>query len=355
MLIIMLHTYLCRTVSLSACGAHCSIFYTFWSCETLSHYIDWKMGEKFSSLIDRRFGGSCCSCLALFCCPPCPSQIAAKLAFRPPEPTYSIRNVVRGNGEPAVTSDYELTLIAMTPGGKDIKLTGTLGSRVKVTMSEPIGKGVTIAMMLVKKGITATEHCILYSHGNARDLGEKMADYTDLSTKLSCDIFSYDYPGYGASTGEPSVKLLNKSIEVAYKTMTVIFGYDSSKIILYGESIGTVPTMDLASKHRVAGVILQAPLLSAMRLVCRADKDRYCCDVLDSSAKIEKIHAPVLVIQGTHDEIIHCTHGKLIHKKSRNKVTPLFIEGCDHNSCHIYPEYLPRLRQFINCELNKNE
>lgn len=28
----------------------------------------------------------CC----LFCCPPCPARIAAKLAFLPPEPTYSI-------------------------------------------------------------------------------------------------------------------------------------------------------------------------------------------------------------------------------------------------------------------------
>ena len=27
----------------------------------------------------------CC----LFCCPPCPSRIAAKLAFLPPEPTYT--------------------------------------------------------------------------------------------------------------------------------------------------------------------------------------------------------------------------------------------------------------------------
>ena len=27
----------------------------------------------------------CC----LFCCPPCPARIAAKLAFLPPEPTYS--------------------------------------------------------------------------------------------------------------------------------------------------------------------------------------------------------------------------------------------------------------------------
>jgi len=30
----------------------------------------------------------CC----LFCCPPCPSRIAAKLAFLPPEPTYSFED-----------------------------------------------------------------------------------------------------------------------------------------------------------------------------------------------------------------------------------------------------------------------
>lgn len=31
--------------------------------------------------------GELCS---LFCCPPCPSRIAAKLAFLPPEPTYAL-------------------------------------------------------------------------------------------------------------------------------------------------------------------------------------------------------------------------------------------------------------------------
>lgn len=38
----------------------------------------WRMnGLSFSEV--------CC----LFCCPPCPSRIAAKLAFLPPEPTYT--------------------------------------------------------------------------------------------------------------------------------------------------------------------------------------------------------------------------------------------------------------------------
>lgn len=41
-------------------------------------FLQWRMnGLSFSEV--------CC----LFCCPPCPSRIAAKLAFLPPEPTYT--------------------------------------------------------------------------------------------------------------------------------------------------------------------------------------------------------------------------------------------------------------------------
>lgn len=39
----------------------------------------------------------CC----LFCCPPCPSRIAAKLAFLPPEPTYDFH--ADGTGKYALT------------------------------------------------------------------------------------------------------------------------------------------------------------------------------------------------------------------------------------------------------------
>ena len=41
----------------------------------------------------------------LFCCPPCPSRIAAKLAFLPPEPTYTVlAPEQRGPGAPAPDS-----------------------------------------------------------------------------------------------------------------------------------------------------------------------------------------------------------------------------------------------------------
>ena len=42
---------------------------------------------------------------------------------------------------------------------------------------------------------------ILHSHGNAVDLGQMSSFYLSLGTKINCNIFSYDYSGYGVSTG----------------------------------------------------------------------------------------------------------------------------------------------------------
>ena len=57
-----------------------------------------------------------------------------------------------------------------------------------------------------KKRIATPMHCllrftILHSHGNAVDLGQMSSFYLSLGSKINCNIFSYDYSGYGVSTG----------------------------------------------------------------------------------------------------------------------------------------------------------
>lgn len=57
----------------------------------------------------------CC----LFCCPPCPGRIAAKLAFLPPEPTYSLLpepEQAPGGGGATSTSASSLRSSGSNPG-----------------------------------------------------------------------------------------------------------------------------------------------------------------------------------------------------------------------------------------------
>lgn len=62
----------------------------------------------------------CC----LFCCPPCPGRIAAKLAFLPPEPTYSlVPEPEPGPGGAGAAPSGSLRVSAGTPGRWKVHLT----------------------------------------------------------------------------------------------------------------------------------------------------------------------------------------------------------------------------------------
>lgn len=52
--------------------------------------IDTSAGHNTSTSSQKMNGLTLSELCCLFCCPPCPGRIAAKLAFLPPEPTYSI-------------------------------------------------------------------------------------------------------------------------------------------------------------------------------------------------------------------------------------------------------------------------
>ena len=68
------------------------------------------------------------------------------------------------------------------------------------------------------------------------------------------------------SSGKPSEKNLYSDIESAWTALRTQYGVSPENIILYGQSIGTVPTVDLASRYEVAAVVLHSALMSGMRV-----------------------------------------------------------------------------------------
>jgi len=276
----------------------------------------------------------CC----LLCCPPSPARIAAKLAFMPPEPTYSIEEEKDEPGK------YKLQL--------NEKAEWQYGEREKESLEVSYtrtSRGNRIATMFVKCSPNA-RYTILHSHGNAVDLGAISSFYMGLGSNINCNIFSYDYSGYGASSGRPSEKNLYADIEAAWNFLRTKYGVSPENIILYGQSIGTVPTVDLASKHEVGAVVLHSALMSGIRILVKT-KRTWCFDAFPSIDKIPKVSSPVLVIHGTEDDVIDFSHGLAIYEKCPRAVEPLWVEGAGHNDVELYSQYLERLRHFIAQEL----
>lgn len=73
--------------------------------------------------------------------------------------------------------------------------------------------------------------------------------FVGLGQRINCNVFSYDYSGYGMSTGKPTEKNLYADIDAAWHALRTRYGISPENIILYGQSIGTVPTVDLASRY----------------------------------------------------------------------------------------------------------
>jgi fermentation-respiration switch protein FrsA (DUF1100 family) len=105
---------------------------------------------------------------------------------------------------------------------------------------------------------TASDRVFVISHGNAGNIGDRseMGEY--VSRELRSAVFMYDYRGYGRSEGKPSESGLYSDLLGALRYVRAR-GYASDKIYLMGQSLGTAVTVDVASRERVAGIILEAP------------------------------------------------------------------------------------------------
>ena len=125
----------------------------------------------------------------------------------------------------------------------------------------------------------------------------------------------------------------------ASSTLHCRFGIAADKIILYGQSIGTVPTVDLASRVLCAGVVLHSPLASGLRVLRPSTTCNLCCDPFPSITKISRIKCSILVIHGLQacsidvgvgetagqDDVIPVSHSHSLLEHTQNAVEPLFI------------------------------
>ena len=175
--------------------------------------------------------------------------------------------------------------------------------------------------------------------------------------------------GYGCSSGKPSERNLYADIAAALQELKTRFNVPESQVILYGQSIGTVPSVDLASATPgVAALILHSPLmcvcsafaslrtlfdclgadcelraaafgeLGARALeykllkVVRNMQAIYlricrCCDAFPSIEKIPHVRCPTLIVHGTEDEVIDFSHGLSLYESCPSSVEPLWVAG----------------------------
>ncbi|MEB3335863.1 MAG: alpha/beta hydrolase [Leptolyngbyaceae bacterium] len=171
-------------------------------------------------------------------------------------------------------------------------------------------------------------YTLLYSHGNAEDLGDNQFHFQELRDR-GFAIFAYDYQGYGTSQGKPSEGNTYQDIDAAYDYLTSTLKVPPQRIIAYGRSVGSGPTVDLAARKPVAAVILETPFITAFRVITRIPILPF--DKFDNLSKIKKIRVPLLIIHGTADRVVPFWHGQALFQAANPPKRFLRVEQGDHN------------------------
>jgi fermentation-respiration switch protein FrsA (DUF1100 family) len=210
----------------------------------------------------------------------------------------------------------------------------------------------------------SSPHWILFSHGNAEDLGIVATWMEEFSRKLDVNVLAYEYSGYGpehADIGphydEPAEHLIYKDAEIALDYLIRDRKVPANKIILYGRSLGTGPSSHLAKRQEkrnepVLGLVLQSAFLSAYRVAAHF---RFTMpgDAFPNVDHVRKLSdTKVLLIHGVKDEIVPFWHSQEIYLvlQETTKVDPLWLSEAGHNDVEYVAvmegRYFEKLKSF---------
>lgn len=153
---------------------------------------------------------------------------------------------------------------------------------------------------------------ILYFYGNGGVLA-RMAKRFNALTDDGNGLMAVDYRGYGLSTGKPTEAGLLLDGEAAYIHL-LAEGVPPDRIVIYGESLGSGVAVAIASRHRPASLVLEAPFSSAVDVAAQ----RYWMfpvhvlmqDQFRSDLRIKEVLAPILILHGEKDEVVPFKFGQ---------------------------------------------
>jgi abhydrolase domain-containing protein 17 len=188
-------------------------------------------------------------------------------------------------------------------------------------------------------------YTILYSHGNAEDLGDIRPILTEIRA-IGFAVFAYDYRGYGTSEGTPSEPASYQDIDAAYAYVTQKIGTSPERVLLLGRSVGSGPSVDLATRKPIGGLILESPFTSTFVVLTRIPLFPF--DKFHNLGKIQQVRRPILIIHGTNDQVIPLSHGQALFRAANEPKQSFWVDGADHNDVMLVAgnQYAEALNQF---------
>jgi len=192
---------------------------------------------------------------------------------------------------------------------------------------------------------------LLWFYGNGENIAAIWQIILDFRPPQAA-VLVIDYPGYGASGGRATEAGMYEAADLAYDALRRRPDVDPKRIYVYGRSLGSAAATWVASKHTVAGLILESPFTSARGMAARHYRfvPRALVRMrLDNIGRMPSIHCPTLVFHGTSDMLVPLTMGQDVAAAAGGPVEFVMIEGSGHNDTYDLggKRYRDKLAAFV--------
>ena len=184
---------------------------------------------------------------------------------------------------------------------------------------------------------------VFFLHGNAGNLQSWFVN-ADFYRRANFDLFMIDYRAYGKSSGriQGEAELMD---DVRAAWAQVAPQYKGLRRVIYGRSLGSGLAAMLAAEVQPELTVLATPYSSMSALVADiypwvpAGLLRY---PLRTDLALPKVKGTVLLVHGTHDELIPSAHSVRLAALVP-AATLLLLPGAGHNDIQVFPAYLDAL------------
>lgn len=187
---------------------------------------------------------------------------------------------------------------------------------------------------------------ILQLHGNAENISTHFASLAWMPAR-GFNVFIFDYRGYGASGGEPSLEGVQLDIDAAMATLLARSDIDKDCIVIYGQSLGGALAAYYVAhsphRDRIRALILESTFSDYIDIAREKFADHWITwpfqwipllsvddrfSPLPAMAKISPI--PLLILHGDQDRVVPVHHAQRLYDAALEPKQLWIVPGAGH-------------------------
>jgi fermentation-respiration switch protein FrsA (DUF1100 family) len=179
---------------------------------------------------------------------------------------------------------------------------------------------------------------IAYFHGNGGHIGYRVARLLHFARE-GYGVLMPEYRGYGGNPGNPSEAgfYADGRAALAFLEREAV---SPSRLVLYGESLGSGVAVELAARHAAGALILEAPPTSVAEVAqCHfpyVPAARLVTDRFDSLSRIGGVKAPILILHGERDRVVPVRFGRALYNAAPEPKEAWFAPEGGHEDLARY-------------------